>query len=143
MSAATKCFLAKKGEVEPDWFVVDADAQIVGRFATRIAMVLIGKHKPTYTPHVDCGDCVIVLNVDNVRFTGRQLAHPTHPNYTVKMQKKIYDRYTGYPGGFFKTSMKEMIAKKGVEFVVRKTVDGMIPRNKLRAPRMKNLEIHA
>ena len=95
----TKSYMAKCAEVQPEWFVVDGDDQIVGRLATKLAMILMGKHKPSYTPHVDCGDYVIVVNVERVRFSGTALAHPTHPGFTEKMLNKTYERYTGYPGG--------------------------------------------
>ena len=88
MTAMTKSYMAKKEEVRADWFILDADAEIVGRVATRIATVLMGKHKPSYTPHVDCGDYVVVLNVEKVRFSGNKVAHPRHANFTSKMLKK-------------------------------------------------------
>ena len=95
----------------PKWYVVDADSQLVGRLATRLATVLMGKHKPDYTPHVDCGDFVIVLNAKKVRFSGKALAHDENPGFTVKMAKKIYERYTGYPGGRRLISGREMLAR--------------------------------
>ena len=91
--------LVRKEDVAPAWFVVDADSQIVGRLATSLATVLMGKHKPDYTPHVDTGDFIIVLNAKKVRFSGKSLAHPEHPKFTVKFSKKVYERYTGYPSG--------------------------------------------
>src|SRR4029077_182704 len=95
----TKSYLAKTGEVQADWLLVDAEGQVVGRLAVKLATILMGKHKPTYTPHVDCGDFIIVINADKVRFGGRRMAHPTHPNFTAKMISKTYDHFTGYPGG--------------------------------------------
>ena len=88
----TKCFLAKAGKVEPAWLLIDANDQVVGRLAVRLATILMGKHKPTYTPHVDCGDFVVVINCEKVRFGGRRMAHPTHPNFTTKMQNKASSR---------------------------------------------------
>src|SRR5262245_50543033 len=99
MSAVNKTYMAKKEEVQGDWFLVDADAQIVGRLATQIAMVLMGKHKPSYTPHVDCGDFVVVVNAERVRFSGKALSHPRYPYLSSKMATKTYEKYTGYPGG--------------------------------------------
>src|SRR4051812_12423334 len=85
--------LVRKEDANRRWFVVDADAKIVGRLATGLATVLMGKHKPDYTPHVDCGDYIIVLNAEKIRFSGKSLAHAEHPNFTTKMAKKIYQRY--------------------------------------------------
>ncbi|HWA24401.1 MAG TPA: 50S ribosomal protein L13, partial [Lacunisphaera sp.] len=99
MPVLSKSYLAKKEEVEPQWFVVDGDAQIVGRLAVQIATVLMGKHKPGYTPHVDTGDFVIVTNVDRICFTGKDLKHPRHPYFTSKMAKKEYANFTGYAAG--------------------------------------------
>ena len=98
-TTTVRSYMTKAADVQPEWFVVDADAQIVGRLATCIATVLMGKHKPTYTPHVDGGDCVIVLNADKIRMSGRKLPHPTNPNFTGKMLRKEYQRFSGYPGG--------------------------------------------
>ena len=100
MPSVTKSYMARKEEVRPDWYVIDADGQIVGRLATRIATILMGKHKPEYTPHVDCGDYVVVVNVERLRFGGKSLQHPEHPYLTTKLQQKVYDKYTGYPGGY-------------------------------------------
>ena len=99
MQPVVRSYVAKKEEVQPDWYLVDATGEVVGRLATRIATILMGKHKPTYTPHVDCGDCVVVVNCEQVRFTGKSEAHPTNPNFTRKMAQKEYDWFTGYPGG--------------------------------------------
>ena len=87
------------GAYAPKWFVVDAEGMIVGRLATQIATVLMGKHKPEYTPHVDTGDYVIVINADKVRFTGGDMVHKDHEYYTTKMSKKSYQWFTGWPGG--------------------------------------------
>ena len=112
MPAVTKTFMAKKEETTPEWYVVDADSQIVGRLAAKLAIVLMGKHKPTYTPHVDCGDCVIVVNAERVRFSGKALAHPKHPYFTEKMLQKTYERYTGYPGGRRLTTAAQVWERK-------------------------------
>ena len=117
-------------DIDPAWFVVDADHWIVGRLAARLGMVLMGKHKPDYTPHVACGDCVIVLNVEKVRFSGKPLAHPRHPYFTRKMLTKAYDRYTGYPGGRRITTAAELWERKP-EQILREAVRRMLPKNRL------------
>ena len=137
----TKTYMAKKETVEPNWYVVDADAQIVGRLASRLATVLMGKHKPTYTPHVDCGDCVIVLNVDRVRFSGRPLAHPQHPYFSTKMLAKTYDRYSGYPGGRRVIPAQEMW-QKHPDLILREAVRRMLPKNKLGRAMLKKLKLY-
>src|SRR5262249_132470 len=93
----TKTYLEKPGTVKPKWILVDAEGQVVGRLAVKLATILMGKHKPTYTPHVDCGDYIVVINAEKVRFGGRRMAHATHPNFTSKMLTKSYDHFTGYP----------------------------------------------
>jgi large subunit ribosomal protein L13 len=112
-----------------NWFVVDADGAVLGRLATRVARTLIGKDKPEYTPHVDCGDHVVVINAAKVVLTGR------------KMEQKLYRRHSGYPGGLRETGVKKMMAEKP-EFVIREAVLGMLPKNKLRAHRAKKLRIY-
>ena len=98
MLAIGKTWMAKKEESDNhEWYVIDADAHIVGRLASRIATVLMGKHKPNYTAHVDTGGCVIVLNCERIRFTGNSVQHSKVPYMTTKMVKKKYDRYTGFP----------------------------------------------
>ncbi len=105
-------------DVQRKWYVVDADGEVVGRLATKIADVLRGKHKPDYTPHVDGGDHVIVINAEKIKFTG------------AKLDQKEYDHYTGYPGGRKVRTAKEMLEKRP-EAVIEKAVKGMIPKNKL------------
>jgi large subunit ribosomal protein L13 len=109
---------AKPHEVKRQWFIVDAEGEVLGRMATRIAEVLRGKHKPSYTPHVDCGDFVIVVNAEKVRLTGN------------KLDAKIYDRYSGYPGGRKEATAREILNKKP-EMIVENAVKGMLPKNKL------------
>ena len=121
---------AKKEEVQRDWFVVDAEGEIVGRLATRIASVLRGKHKPSYTPHVDGGDHVIVINAEKIRLTG------------AKMDDKYYLRYSGYPGGQRKTLAKELMAKKPTA-MIEKAVKGMLPKTKLGNAMIKKLFVYA
>lgn len=116
-------------DVERKWYVVDAEGEIVGRLATKIATVLRGKHKPNFTPHVDGGDNVIVINAEKVRFTGN------------KLDDKIYDHYTGFPGGRKTRTAKEMLEKKPIA-VIEKAVKGMIPKNKLGNAVFKKLHVY-
>lgn len=136
----TKSFLAKPGEVPNNWLLVDADGQTVGRLATKLATVLMGKHKPTYTPHVDCGDFVVVVNADKVKFGGRRMAHPTHPNFTAKMLSKTYDKYTGYPGGRKVIPAADLLERKPEE-LLRLAVRRMLPKNKLGRHMLKKLKL--
>ncbi len=115
-------------DVQRKWYVVDAEGEIVGRLATKIADVLRGKHKPDFTPHVDGGDHVIVINCEKIRFTG------------AKLDQKIYDHYTGYPGGRKTRTAKEMLEKRPAN-VIEKAVRGMIPKNKLGRAIIKKLHI--
>jgi large subunit ribosomal protein L13 len=125
-----KTVSANKETVNKEWVIVDAQNEVVGRFCTRIAMVLRGKHKPNYTPHVDCGDNVIVINADKVRFTGN------------KWSEKEYVRHTGYPGGQRITTAEKMMHKNPIA-VVEKAVKGMLPKNKLGAALYRNLHVYA
>ncbi|MEL6862801.1 MAG: 50S ribosomal protein L13 [Bacteroidota bacterium] len=120
---------AKKETVERKWYVVDAENQVVGRLASKIAHVLKGKHKPSYTPHVDTGDYVIVVNADKVRFTGN------------KMAKKEYLTFSGYPGGQKKRTAQEMMDKKPYA-IVEHAVRGMLPKNKLGRAMFKKLFVY-
>jgi large subunit ribosomal protein L13 len=134
--------LVRKEDVAPKWYVVDADSQLVGRLATRLAMVLMGKHKPDYTPHVDCGDFIIVLNAKKVRFSGKSLAHDEHPRFTVKMATKIYERYTGYPSGRRFVSGRDMLARHP-ERIISEAVRRMLPKNILGQHMLKKLKVYA
>ncbi len=138
----SKTFMAKKEAVRPDWFVVDADNQIVGRLATHLATVLMGKHKPTYTPHVDTGDFIVVVNADKVRFTGQPLAHETHPYFTKKMLTRTYERYSGYPSGRTVETAANLLEKKP-EKILREAVRRMLPKNKLGRHMLKKLKLYA
>lgn len=120
---------AKKETVERNWYVIDAEGEVVGRLCTKIASVLRGKHKPSYTPHVDCGDFIIVVNADKARFTGN------------KMDDKAYVRYSGYPGGQKWTTVKEMLEKKP-RFIIENAVKGMLPKNKLGRAMVKKLFVY-
>jgi large subunit ribosomal protein L13 len=125
-----KTYNATPDTVDRDWYVVDADGQVVGRLASRIARILRGKHKPTYTPHVDTGDFVIVVNADKARFTGR------------KEQQKTYHAYSGYPGGARHESPEEVRAKKP-ESIMEKAVKGMLPTGPLGRKMFKKLKVYA
>lgn len=125
-----KTFSARKEDIEQKWFVVDAEDKIVGRLASGIAIVLRGKNKPIFTPHVDTGDNIVVLNADKVRFTGR------------KWEQKKYYRHSTYPGGLKETVAGKMIKQKPEE-VLRHAVWGMIPHNRLGRQIMKKLRIYA
>ena len=138
----TKSYMAKKEEVVPQWFVLDADAQIVGRLATRIATVLMGKHKPIYTPHVDCGDYIVVINAERARFSGKELAHPRHPYFTQKMLTKTYERYSGYPGGRKVTTASELW-ERHPERILQEAVRRMLPKNKLGRQMFRKLKVYA
>ena len=138
----TKSYVAKPADVQPKWLVVDASGEIVGRIAVKIATILMGKHKPTYTPHVACGDFVVVVNADKVRFSGDTMAHPTHPAFTQKMADKIYQRYTGYPGGRKVTTGKQIV-ESNPTFILHEAVRRMLPKNKLRSVMMTRLKLYA
>lgn len=127
--------------VQRDWYIVDAESQIVGRFATRLATILMGKHKPNYTPHVDCGDFVVVVNCDLVQFSGKKLAHASIPHLTRKMAVKEYDRYTGYPGGR-RVATADEVWEKHPEQILREAVRRMLPKNKLARQMLKKLKLY-
>lgn len=132
-SANHKSFVLTAEQAAPStkkWFVVDADGQVVGRLATRIATVLMGKHKPDYTPNVDSGDYVVVVNVDRVRFTGRRINHPTIPYYTSKTAQKEYQRFSGYPSGRKVMTAADRLTKKPDD-VLFNAVRRMLPKTKL------------
>ncbi|RUM88934.1 MAG: 50S ribosomal protein L13 [Thermovibrio sp.] len=125
-----KTFMQRKEDVQREWYVVDATGKTLGRLASEIAKILIGKHKPAYTPHVDGGDFVVVINAEKIHATGR------------KFDKKVYYWHTGYPGGLKKATLRELLQKKPEE-VIRLAVRGMLPKNKLRDRRMKRLKVYA
>jgi len=112
------------------WYVVDAEGMVLGRLATEVARILRGKHKPTYSPHMDVGDFVIVINADKVVLTGR------------KLDQKVYTRYSGYPGGLRKEVARHLMDRKPTE-VVRRAVWGMLPHNRLGRRMVKKLKIYA
>ena len=121
----------KPAEVEKKWHLIDADGLIVGRVATIIANILRGKHKPSFTPHVDCGDNIVVINAEKIRFTGRKLAD------------KVYYRHTGYPGGIKGITAGKVLDGRFPERVLEKAVERMIPRGPLGRQQMRNLRIYA
>jgi len=125
-----KTVSANKSTVNKEWIVVDAEGEILGRLSSQIAKVIRGKHKPSYTPHVDCGDKVIVINADKVKLTGN------------KFGEKQYVSYTGYPGGQRFISPKELMAKHPTR-VVEKAIRGMLPKNRLGRALFKNLFVYA
>lgn len=132
MKALTKTTRsAKAGEVEKKWLLVDAEGLVVGRAAAEIAKILRGKHKSSYTPHVDCGDNVIVINADKVRFTGD------------KLKQQMYYRHTGYPGGLKEVSAEKVLGGRFPERVLEKAIERMIPRGPLGRKQMRNLRIYA
>jgi large subunit ribosomal protein L13 len=122
--------LAKKGSVAQKWYVIDAADQVVGRLAVQIATLLRGKHRPDYTPHVDTGDYVIVVNADKVRFTGR------------KLETKTYQSYSHYPGGLKVVTAKDLMARKPAD-VITHAVRRMVPRNRLGRAQMAKLKVYA
>jgi len=124
-----KTYMAKPGEVERRWYVVDAKDKVVGRLASRIAMILMGKHKPHYTPHVDTGDFVVVINASRVRFTGK------------KWEQKCYYRHSGYPGGLKVRRAKDLLEKRPEE-ILRHAVKGMLPKNNLGRRLLRKLKIY-
>ncbi len=123
-------YMANAQNVERKWFVIDAQGQTVGRLASQIATVLRGKHKPTYTPHVDCGDHVIVINADKVVFTGK------------KLDQKLYRRHTGYAGGLRETKARDMMDTHP-ERVIMFAVKGMLPKNSLGRQMLTKLRVYA
>jgi large subunit ribosomal protein L13 len=125
-----KTYSAKPKEIEQRWFLVDAEGQTLGRLATRIADTLRGKRKPEYTPHIDTGDFVVVVNAEKIAVTG------------AKRQDKIYYRHSGYPGGLRERTLGEELERRPTE-VLRKAVKGMLPRNRLARRQLTKLKIYA
>lgn len=125
-----KTYMAKQKDIKRSWYIVDAKDKILGRLASRVAMILIGKHKAIYTPHIDTGDYVIVINSRRVRVTGR------------KLKDKMYQRYSGYPGGRKETPLETMLEKKPTE-VIRLAVKRMLPNNPLGRMKIRKLKVYA
>lgn len=125
-----KSYMARKLEVPRQWYVVDAQGKVLGRLATRVAMILRGKTKATFTPHMDAGDFVVVVNAAQVMLTGR------------KLDQKCYYRHSGYPGGLKTTTARQLLQRKPEE-VLRHAVRGMLPKNSLGRSLLKKLKIYA
>lgn len=123
-------YSAKPGEIDHAWFVVDASNYELGRLASRVATVLRGGHKPTFTPHVDTGDFVVVINAGQVKLTGR------------KLDQKMYHHYTGYPGGL-KSADARSVREDDPEHMIREAVKGMLPKNRLSRQVIKKLKVYA
>jgi large subunit ribosomal protein L13 len=127
---AQKSKMAKKETLERKWYVVDADGKVLGRLATRVARLIMGKGKPDWTPHVDCGDHVVVVNAAKIKVTGR------------KMTDKVYRHHTGYPGGLKEITLEKQLAKKP-EKVIQDAVHGMIPKGPLGRRMFTKLKVYA
>lgn len=125
-----KTISANKATVNKEWVVIDATGQTLGRLASKVAKLLRGKYKPSYTPHVDCGDNVIIINADKVVLTGN------------KWNDRVYLRYTGYPGGQREMTPARLM-EKGADRLMQKVVKGMLPKNRLGATLLKNLHVYA
>ena len=125
-----KSFMASPATIKRDWYVVDAEGQTLGRLASEIAKVLRGKNKPTYTPHMDCGDYVIVVNAEKIKVTGK------------KLDQKIYYHHSEYIGGMKETTLREKLAKKP-EQVIELAVKGMLPKGPLGREMIKKLHVYA
>jgi large subunit ribosomal protein L13 len=125
-----KTYNAKPGEIAREWYLVDAEGQTLGRLATRIADTLRGKGKVEYTPHVDTGDFVVVVNAEKIVVTGK------------KLDEKLYYRHSGYPGGLRSRTLREQLERRPEE-VIRKAVKGMLPRNRLSRAQLRKLKIYA
>ncbi len=119
----------RKEDVQREWHIIDAEGLVVGRVATKIATILRGKHKPSYTPHIDCGDCVIVVNAEKIRFTGN------------KMADKRYLSHTGYPGGQRVRTPNDLLAKKPFA-IIESAVKGMLPKTKLGRAMFKKMFVY-
>ena len=129
-----KTYYPKASEIDRKWFVVDANGENLGRLATRIAAVLLGKHKPTFTPGVEMGDYVVVVNAERVTVTGTKT--------TSKLESKVYHRHSGYPGGLTSISLRDQL-QKYPERVLRSAVCGMLPHNRMGHSLLKRLKIYA
>jgi len=124
-----KTISANRTTVDKQWLLVDAEGQTLGRFASKVAKLLRGKHKPNYTPHVDCGDNIVIINAEKITLSGN------------KWDEKTYSRYTGYPGGQRYTTAKELL-EKNPSRIVEKAVKGMLPKNRLGAELFRNLKVY-
>ncbi|MDH3595117.1 MAG: 50S ribosomal protein L13 [Rhodospirillales bacterium] len=126
-----KTYSAKPAEIEKKWFLIDAEGLVLGRLASRVALILRGKHKPSYTPHMDCGDHVVIVNAEKVTLTGKKRAD------------KTYYWHTGYPGGIKERTADQILGGKHPERVILKAVERMVPRNPLGRQQMRSLRVYA
>ena len=126
----SRTFVAKPEEVTRTWHLIDANGQVLGRLATRIAVLLRGKHKPIFTPHVDCGDAVVVVNAEKIKVSGN------------KMKTKIYQSFSGYPSGLKSEPLERLLARRPTE-VIRRAVVGMLPHNPLGRQAVRKLRVYA
>lgn len=130
-SLSYKTAFLNSATAEKEWIIIDAENEVLGRLASKVAGILRGKHKPGYTPHVDCGDNVIILNATKIRLTGK------------KMTDKVYTTYTGYAGGQRFATPAYYMAKERPEVIVQKAVKGMLPKSRLGSALLKNLRVYA
>jgi large subunit ribosomal protein L13 len=126
-----KTYSAKLSELDPQWYVIDAEGQVLGRLASQIAQILRGKHKPTYTPHLACGDFVVVINADKIAVTGD------------KYENKVYYRHSQYPGGLKTTTVRQVLEGRFPERAHEHAVKGMVMHNRLGAVLMSRLKVYA
>lgn len=126
----TKTFIPKKNDLHQKWFLIDANGQILGRLASRVAAILRGKHKPIFTPHMDTGDGVVIINAEKIIVTGK------------KLKTKEYKRFSGYPGGLHTRTLEEMLKMKPTE-VITHAVKGMLPKGPLGRDTIKKLKVYA
>ncbi len=126
-----KTFSARPADIDKKWILIDADGIVLGRLASQVALILRGKHKPSFTPHMDCGDNVVVVNAGKIHLTGK------------KLSDKIYYRHTGYPGGIKERRAGEILSGKHPERVVQKAIERMIPGGPLGRRQLKNLRVYA
>ncbi|MBL7085060.1 MAG: 50S ribosomal protein L13 [Candidatus Omnitrophica bacterium] len=125
-----KTFIANPKKIKREWYLIDAKGKILGRVATQVAGLLLGKHKSVFTPHLDCGDYVVIINAKDIRVSGR------------KMKQKLYKRYSGYPGGLKQTPLEEVLKSKPTE-VLKHAVKGMLPKGPLGRDIFKKLKVYA
>lgn len=128
-----KTYSAKPSEIEKKWFLIDAQGMVLGRLAAEVSKILRGKHKPTYTPHMDCGDNIVIINAEQVALTGRKMA---------RKDGKIYYRHTGYPGGIKETTAGKILESKFPERVIELAVQRMVKRTPLGRQQMGNLRVY-
>jgi len=125
-----KTYIPKKEETNQKWYIIDAEDKVLGKIATLVANKLRGKDKPIFSPHMDCGDHVVIINADKIHLTGN------------KMENKLYQRHSGYPGGFKEQTATELMKKKPTK-ILELAISGMLPKNKLRKVFMNKLKVYA